>query len=97
MKNNKSIYERHKDLFDNLSDYALIKNNTSATGQEYGIFFKPTQGDVLIEYEHKKVVELMIKKGCEVFDDINDVLDPNFIPKQLIWDDNKKKWVSVNV
>jgi hypothetical protein len=85
------ILKLYADIFENLADYALVRNQDGIYSKTK-IVYKPTMGFVLIEEYAEELKELMIKRGVAIADSEDEIRPSDFKPHQLIWDEEKKEW-----
>jgi hypothetical protein len=84
------------DIFENIQEYALVKHS-SEDPPSYSLYRKPTMAFVLVEEQFDKLVKLLISKGIQVANSIEEIRPKDFKPKPpLIWDEEKKEWKQVS-
>jgi hypothetical protein len=88
------LFRRHHEIFENLEDYALVKN-PDGINSKVKIVYKPTMGFVVIEEFSEDVKELMVEKGVKIVDSEDEIRPPNFRPHQLIWDKEMNEWKKI--
>jgi len=93
MKKDELLYE-YSDVLENIKNFVLIKNEDN-----YLIFNKQKQSylHVYDNQHHIYLIQIMIKKGAMIVNNIQEVRDPNYIHKVQVWDQKDEKFKLVPI
>lgn len=92
-KKHKKVESENKDILSQIDNYALIKSKKIQNA--FTIYDVKNQSFVLVEEHQEVLITLMKEKGVRVVEEIEDVIDPNFIRYMLKWDEQKKEFVKI--
>ncbi len=90
MMTDEELQNQYKDIFDNLSEYALVKN----PGDGHFLFHIKDQGTVMLE-ENGELKNLFIKRGIKIVDDVKELKNPDFEAYGVTWDEETNSWIKL--
>jgi hypothetical protein len=90
MKEN--LEKEHSNIFDHIPEYALVREflNDRYT---YSLYHKSTMNYVHVESDKEELIELLISKGIQVAESVEEVKPKDFKSKPpLTWDELNGGW-----
>jgi hypothetical protein len=86
------IKKHFSDVFDNFSDYVLIKNEE---GNGYSIFDVANQSYFHARDYYVELIDLLLKENIKVVDTLEEVRNRNHVHYVQVWNEEEKKYILV--